>query len=295
MSPRPTPPSDADPEQPVEPSAEAVQPDPVPPAADDTAVLPQPAAATPAATGSAGSPTPSGGAGGPAGYPEWAQPAPGAPVATASSTAGPPRAPQRWWGEATSTSGGRVALAVAGLVTVVVLLAGAALVGGLVLRAVGGDHHDRMAFSDDRGPFSDRPGRGDGAPGQQRGRGMMPDGPQGRVVPPAAPDQGRGGSGMGRGMGGLGLGGLGGDVLHGEFTATVDGTPTVMVVQTGEVRTYTSGRTLVVRSSDGFEATYVLDGSVAATRGATGLATGAEVRVVAKKEGMAVTRLVVVT
>ena len=199
-----------------------------------------------------------------------------------------------------------MALAVGGLVTVAVLLAGAALVGALVLRAVGGGHHDRMAFSDGRGPFSDergpfgdqrgdRPGRGDGAPGERRGQGMVPGGPQGRMVPPTVPDQGRGPSGIGRGMGGLGLGGLGGDVLHGELTATVDGKPTVMVVQTGEVKTYTSGRSLVVRSTDGFEATYVLDGSVVATRGANGLATGAEVRVVAKKEGMSVTRLVVVT
>jgi hypothetical protein len=263
MSPRPTPPSDPErPDQPEQPE-QPVHPDATPPAAahDDTAVLP-------------GSPPP-----------------PGTPVSTASyAAAGPPHRPQHWWGQATSTSGGRVALAV----------------GAFVLRAVGGGHGDRMAFSERRGPFSDergpfgdqrgdRPWRGDGVPGERRRDGMVPDGPQGRMVPPTLPDQGRGPAGTGRGMGGLGLGGLAGDVLHGELTATVDGKPTVMVVQTGEVKTYTSGRSLVVRSSDGFEATYVLDGSVVATRGANGLATGAEVRVVAKKEGMSVTRLVVVT
>ena len=294
MSPRPTPPSDADPEHPVEPSAESVHPDPAPPGApDDTTVLPEPPAAAPVTAED------------PAG---WAQPAPVPAVATASySAAGPPRPPQRWWGQATSTSGGRVALAVGALFTVAVLLAGAALVGGLVLRAVGGGHHDRMAFSDERGPFSDergpfgdqrgdRPGRGGGdAPREQRRGEMVPEGPQGRIGPPVVPDQGRGPNGTGRGTGGLGLGALGGDVLHGELTATVDGKPTVLVVQTGEVKTYTSGPSLVIRSSDGFEATYVLDGSVAATRGANGLATGAEVRVVAKKEGMSVMRLVVIT
>ncbi len=272
MSPRPTPPSDPDPQPPVEPAAESVDPDPGRPAvADDTTVLPE------------------------------------APVATASyAAAGPPRPPQRWWGQATATSGGRIALAVGGLFTVAVLLAGAALVGGLVLRAVGGGDRDRMAFSEERGRFSDergpfgnqrgdRPGRGGDNPGQQRRREMAPEGPRRRIVPPVVPDRGRGSTGMGRGKGGLGLGALGGGVLHGELTATVDGKPTVLVVQTGEVKTYTSGPSLVIRSSDGFEATYVLDGSVAATRGAKGLATGAEVRVVAKKEGMSVMRLVVIT
>ena len=293
MSPRPTPPSDADPEHPVEPSAESVHPDPAPPGApDDTTVLPEPPAAAPVTAED------------PAG---WAQPAPGPPVATASyAAAGPPRPPQRWWGQATSTSGGRVALAVGALFTVAVLLAGAALVGGLVLRAVGGGTTTGWP-SPTSGPASPtsavrsvtsaatgRDVAGD-APGEQRRREMVPEGPQGRIVPPVVPDQGRGSERDGARMGGLGLGALGGDVLHGELTATVDGKPTVLVVQTGEVKTYTSGPSLVIRSSDGFEATYVLDGSVAATRGANGLATGAEVRVVAKKEGMSVMRLVVIT
>ena len=90
---------------------------------------------------------------------------------------------------------------------------------------------------------------------------------------------------MGRGNGGLGA------VLHGEYTTNVTGTPTVMVVQSGQVTAYTAGTSLTVRSSDGFEAKYALDGTVATTRGATALATGVQVRVVAAKEGMKVTRL----
>ena len=106
------------------------------------------------------------------------------------------------------------------------------------------------------------------------------------------------GQGMGPGNGrghGFGAGGLGGNVLHGEFTALVNGAATVMVVQTGEVTTYTSGQSLVIRSTDGFSATYSLNGTTAPSRGADRIATGAQVRVVATKEGMKVTRLVVIS
>jgi hypothetical protein len=65
-----------------------------------------------------------------------------------------------------------------------------------------------------------------------------------------------------------------------------------MVVQTGQVTAYTAGTSMTVRSSDGFEATYTLDAAtVAASRGAAGLANGVQVRVVAAKEGMKVTEL----
>ena len=96
---------------------------------------------------------------------------------------------------------------------------------------------------------------------------------------------------MGNGMG-MGRQGLDApDVLHGEFTTNVTGTPTVMVVQSGQVRAYTAGKSLTVRSSDGFEATYSLDEAVASMRGAADLAAGAQVQVIAAKEGMKVTRL----
>ena len=80
-------------------------------------------------------------------------------------------------------------------------------------------------------------------------------------------------------------------VLHGEFTTNVTGTPTVMVVQSGQVTAYTAGESLTVRSADGFEATYVVDATVATMRGAADLAAGVQVQVVAAKEGMKLTRL----
>ena len=83
-----------------------------------------------------------------------------------------------------------------------------------------------------------------------------------------------------------------GAVLHGEFTTNVTGTPTVMVVQTGQVTAYTAGKSLTVKSTDGFEATYMLDGTTAtAGRGAAQLANGVQVRVLAAKDGMKVTAL----
>ena len=93
---------------------------------------------------------------------------------------------------------------------------------------------------------------------------------------------------MGRGAAGLGA------VLHGEFTTNVTGTPTVMVVQTGQVTAYTAGKSLTVKSADGYEATYVLDATTAtAGRGGAEPANGVQVRVLAAKDGMKVTTLVV--
>lgn len=284
MTDRPTPPSPgADPERPP-------QDGPTP--ADDTSVLPEaalPEAALPEAATAEAAPQPGPGhppATVPQAGPGWAYPAAAAP------------APRSWWRDATSTGGGRAALAAAGAVTVVAALVGIALLGGLVGRVVGWGHHDRMGVTAERGPLGDRdrPGRSDEAPGQQGpGRGDG-DRPMGRGADPAQPyalpddvPQGMRG-GMGRG-----LGALGGDILHGEFTSQSNGAPAVMLVQTGEVTTYTSGRSLTVRSSDGFSATYSLDGSVTPSGGVARLATGVQVRVVAAKEGMKVTRLVVVT
>lgn len=284
MTDRPTPPS-PDPQSPDHPGPTG------PAAADDTAVLPEASAsaAAPAGPGPA-APQPWPGHEPQAGY--------GPPPGHGPAATGAAAAPRGWWREATSTGGGRAALAAAGAVTVVAALVGVALLGGLVGRVVGWGHHDRMGVTAERGPLGDgdRPGRSEEAPGRQGpGRGDG-DRPMGRGADPAQPyalpddaPQGMRG-GMGRG---LGL--LGGDILHGEFTSQSNGTPTVMLVQTGEVTTYTSGRSLTVRSSDGFTATYSLDGSVTPSGGVARLATGVQVRVVAAKEGMKVTRLVVVT
>ena len=111
--------------------------------------------------------------------------------------------------------------------------------------------------------------------------------PAPRQADPALPGNGKGnGLGMGRGAGGLGA------VLHGEFTTNLTGTPTVMVVQTGQVTAYTAGKSLTVKSTDGFEATYTLDGSAVTAGPAAGqLANGVQVRVLAAKDGMKVTAL----
>jgi hypothetical protein len=95
------------------------------------------------------------------------------------------------------------------------------------------------------------------------------------------------------GMGG-GAGAALGAVLHGEFTTSVTGTPTVMVVQTGQVTAYTAAKSLTVKSTDGFTATYTLDGTAPVIgNAATPVAVGSTVRVVAAKEGMKVTAVFV--
>ncbi len=96
--------------------------------------------------------------------------------------------------------------------------------------------------------------------------------------------------GMGRGAAGAM-----GAVLHGEFTTNLTGTPTVMVVQTGQVTAYTAGQ--VAHREEHRR----LRGHLRprrhhhahAGRNATALATGVQVHVVAAKEGMKVTALVV--
>ena len=98
-------------------------------------------------------------------------------------------------------------------------------------------------------------GNGNGN-GQNKGQGNRRQQAPGQANPmvpgnPVAP--GNPGLGMGRGAAGAM-----GAVLHGEFTTNVTGTPTVMVVQTGQVTVYTAGKSLTVKSTDGFEATYIL-------------------------------------
>lgn len=197
----------------------------------------------------------------------------------------PPAAPPR---QATMTSAGQVALVVGAVLGSLLLLTGVGLVAAHVFGGgPGRGGHERVMMSD-----RDGPGNGRGlALGHEKGRGQGMDKGQ-------RPGQGQGmGQGQGQGMGrgnGMGRPGAGtDDVLHGEFTTGVTGTPTVMVVQSGQVTAYTPGSSLTVKSSDGFEATYVLDATVATTRGATQLATGVQVHLVAAKEGMKVTRLIV--
>ncbi len=242
------------------------------PAADTAALPPQqpvPAAAAPAPPG-------------------WVPPA------------GPPSGPRRWWDEATSTGGGRAAVGLAAALAALVLVVGVGLTAALVVSHQRGDRgfamgeRDRWDRFDEEGPGMGM-GRGNGLnpnDGQGRGNGRgdgneVPQLPgQGAPVAPGGPRQGMGMD--------ADAGAALGAVLHGEFTTSVTGTPTVMVVQTGQVTAYTAGKSLAVKSTDGFAATYTLDGTAPVIgKAATPVAVGATVRVVAAKEGMKVTAVFV--
>ncbi len=254
--------------------------------ADDTAAGPPPAPTEPLP------PTAGPGAGPPpmeqhpVAQPAWSSGAPGGRGAAwtgAAAAPARPSTPRRLWGEATATTGSRIALAAAAVLGVVVLLAGIGVVGSVVAHRIDragfvlGDDDERGWRGDERGrehgmPFGDR-GRGNGnGEGRAQGRG----GDQ----QPGTPGRGRGrAEGLGGGAGivpGLGA------VLHGEFTTTLTGEPAVMLFQVGEVTAVTAGESLTVRSTDGFEATYALD---AMATGSSAPATGDLVRVVAAEEG----------
>ncbi|HMM94921.1 hypothetical protein [Phycicoccus sp.] len=305
MATRRTPPEGepSDPTEPIDPArpesappaAEGVTPPTTPPSAEGA---PPPASAEGAAP-----PPQAGPPAGPGMDPHWSAAAASAAPAPPPGWAPPPRRPgavRRAWGEATATSGGRVALAVvavlATLLVVAVIGLGAALVGSHVGHSgpvAGREGGPGRWFGPDRGGQGDRGGPGrdrsdDGAPGQGpwgQGRPGMPGGPGGFGNGP--------GGGPGGGAATGGLGGLGG-VLHGEFTTSASGSPVVMVVQVGEVTAYTQSKSVTVKSSDGFEATYDLTGPVASSRIGLPLEVGAQVRVVAAKQGLKATRLNVV-
>ena len=216
-------------------------------------------------------------------------PAPPGWVPAAAPAAAAPSGPRRWWNEATSTGGGRAALAAVAVLAALFVVVGIGLTTALVVtHHRGGDDRGFMSNARRRRPVrAAGPRHGDGprqrqrqrqGQGQNKGQGngrqqapgqanpMVP----GNPVAPANP-----GMGMGRGAAGAM-----GAVLHGEFTTNLTGTPTVMVVQTGQVTAYTAGKSLTVKSTDGFEATYTLTGTapLTARNGAT-LATGVQVQV----------------
>ncbi len=216
--------------------------------------------------------------------------------------AGPrePSHPRRWWGEATASTGSRIALVTAAALVVLVLVAGAGLVGSFVLhrvqRAVSASaSEDHGVWGDDgeRGgstPFGNN-GRGNGNGRKDGGQGGSDRGPGNGNGPGRGnglgqgngPGQGNGrAQGQGNGLGGGMLPGLGA-VLHGEFTTTVTGRPAVMLFQVGEVTAVTEGASLTVRSTDGFKATYTLDTATSTVGGSP--VTGDQVRVVAAKQG----------
>lgn len=198
----------------------------------------------------------------PFGHPAQGTPAT-QPIPAAVGTpaaAGQPAPTTNVWHQATSTHGGRWAVAVAAGALACLLILGIAVTGLLVLRG-----HDRVAvmgqrrdgFSRDQGDLG-RQGYGRG-PGAQNGNPQEPGMPGGR-----------GGPGM-RGGGAQGLGGLGGllggTALHGNVSTTVNGSVQALVFQRGEV-TAVSATSVTLKSSDGFTGTYGINAATSSLRAA---------------------------
>jgi hypothetical protein len=171
--------------------------------------------------------------------------------------------------QATSTTGGLIAVVIAACLTALLVmgLAGAGLFVGA--RLLGRHANVVRVQQAERGQLS---------PGQRKK--LQGQGPMGDPQMPGFP----GGPGKGNGLGPLmrGAAGLGG-VQHGEFTVQgTDGQPTTMTLQRGTV-TAASATSVTVKSGDGFTATYAVD---ATTRGAkAGLVKGDTALVVADKAG----------
>jgi hypothetical protein len=265
-----------------------------PQTADQTAALPPYDGAEGAADTAALPPRPP--------VPAPSVPAPPGWVPAAAPAAAAPSGPRRWWGEATSTGGGRAALAAVAVLAALLVVVGLGLTTALVVTHRGDDRGFMMGPRDGDDRFDQQGpgmGRGNGSYGNGKGQGQNKGQGNGRQqapgrAAPAVPGNpvfpGNPGMGMGRGAAAAM-----GAVLHGEFTTNLTGTPTVMVVQTGQVTAYTAGKSLTVKSTDGFEATYTLDATTTPVigRDATALATGVQVHVVAAKDGMKVTAIVV--
>jgi hypothetical protein len=183
------------------------------------------------------------------------------------------------WKEATSTRGGRVAIAVAAALAALLVVGAVGFSALAIARAVSDDDHGpRMGqMRGDRDGDKDRRGnralpwqRGDGNRQQQRAN------PRDRM-----PGMGQGDNGLGslmRSAGALG------NVQHGEFTVTgSDGKAKAMTVQRGEV-TKASDSSFTVKSEDGFTATYAVTTDTRRL-GQRSLETGNQVFVIAEKTG----------
>ena len=183
--------------------------------------------------------------------------APGAPPLGAqpgAPTAYPPKTTV--WHQATATTGRRWALALSAGAIAFLLLLGIGVAGALVLRnqdRVGlfGNRDDRQSLRQD-GPGN---GRGNGH-GKGNGNGKGND----DEVRPNQPGMPGMPGGRAQGLGGLGSL-LGGTALHGEVTASANGSVQALLFQRGEV-TAVSDTSITLKSSDGFTATY---GRTAAT------------------------------
>lgn len=217
---------------------------------------------------------------------EWAQAAASPEVATTQAAAGRPSAWSRVWG----STGGKVGVITAGAVGLLLLggVAGGAAFAGMRHERMGEGRQVCVSQSGQHaGMGCDRQGmngQGHRWEGRERGGAGQPGGNQA----PGNQAPGSGSGAQGGGMGGLGLAGA----LHGEVTIRgLDGTPTAMLFQIGEVTSYTPGSKLGVRSSDGFEASYtVSDATVTNAQ----IAQGSTVRVLATKDGAKASRVQVI-
>jgi hypothetical protein len=160
------------------------------------------------------------------------------------------------WHRATSTNRRRWGLGIGAAALAFLLFAGVGVASLVVLR-----NHDRVNLLGNRqssqffGPNG--PGNGQNGPGRGFGNGRGPgsgDGQNGRNLPGTP----RGRAQVPGGLGNL----LGGTALHGQVTATVNGSAQALVFQRGEV-TAVSDTSITLKSSDGFAGTY---GRTASTR-----------------------------
>ena len=158
------------------------------------------------------------------------------PAAHSPGSGTPPGAPRTSvWRQATSTRGRRLALAASAFALAFLMLLGLGLVGFAALRL-----HDRVNLMGDRAS-----GFSPGQEGPSDGGNLGPDGGRGPRMP---------GMPGGRDFGPGGLGSLMG-ALHGNVTATVNGSVQALTFQRGVV-TAVSATSVTLKSSDGFVGTF---------------------------------------
>lgn len=291
--PEPTPPGAADPTA-ADPTAPA--PEPAAPAqgaaaaGEPTSAIPSPTQPMPTAGPIPGSTeaVPAVSAAAPATPPSGPPPV-GPPAPATGGPGGPPPRRPGLWRQATSTTGGLIAVIVACALTAFLVLGVIGTLGLVAVRAASHDDHPRMErVREDRQGLP--PGQQRKLDRQQQGPGQRGNGNDKGVPDRPGPGNGLGngpgnglGNGPGNGMGQLMRGAMGlGDVQHGEFTVQQDGKAVVMILQRGSV-TKASATSVTVKSDDNFSGTYAIDDQ---TRGRTGaLAVGDSVVVVAEKTG----------
>ncbi|KGN37667.1 hypothetical protein N803_11460 [Knoellia subterranea KCTC 19937] len=202
---------------------------------------------------------------------------PGAQASPAQSQAQgvPGQAPRSnsTWGEATSTTGGKIAIAIAAASLGFILLVGTGLAAFAVVRHADGDRgRGPWAGSSERAPMPDRMYPGDRGPNQL---------PPGQLPGQRGNGQDDNGADELPGAGGLGLG----PGLHGELVIPGDnGSPQTVLFQRGDVTEVTADK-LTVKSTDGFTSTYTIgaDSQKRLKDKVSTLAAGDQVAVVADK------------